>query len=281
MSLKIAIAQFSPVLGDVNKNLGDVLYLVEKARKEKCGLVTFPELALTGYFLRDLAGEVAVDIDGELLNEIKKASADIDILIGFAERSKQFNIYISAGYFSKGELIHTHRKVYLPTYGMFEDMRYFAHGESVRAFDTPFARMGILICEDALHPLLPYVLAMDGAIVLHIPSNSPLRGLLKNEADSIEKWEETLRFLSRIYGIYIIYTNRSGFEDGVQFGGNSIVVDPHGEIAIRGKKGDDDFITTTIKLEEVSRARTRLPLVRDENIPLALKELERIYRECR
>ena len=281
MTLRIAIAQFSPVLGDINKNLTDSLALIEKARKEKCGLVTFPELALSGYFLRDLASEVAEDIDGKVITEIKNASKDIDICIGFAERSKQFNTYISAGYFSHGEILHIHRKVYLPTYGMFEDMRYFAHGERARAFDTPFARTGVLICEDALHPLLPYVLAMDGAVVLHIIANSPLRGLLKNEADSIEKWEETLRFLARVYGVYVVYTNRSGFEDGVQFGGNSFIVDPHGEITVRGKKGDDDFIITTIVLEEVSRARTRLPLVRDENIPLALKELERIYRECK
>lgn len=281
MTLKIAIAQCSPALGDVRKNLADALSLIENAHREKCGLIVFPELALTGYFLRDLTMEVAEDLESETINTIKNASKDIDILIGFAELSKQFHAYISAGYFSKGEILHVHRKIYLPTYGMFEDMRYFAHGERIRAFDTAFARTGILICEDALHPLLSYVLAMDGAIVFHVISNSPLRGLLKNEADSIEKWEETLRFISRIYGVYVIYTNRSGFEDGVQFGGNSFIADPHGQITIRGKKGEDDFIVTTIALEEISRARTRLPLVRDENIPLALKELERIYRECK
>jgi predicted amidohydrolase len=124
-----------------------------------------------------------------------------------------------------------------------------------------------------------YTLAMDGACIVHVISNSPLRGLLKNESDTLEKWEETLRFYSRVYGLYIVYTNRSGFEDGIHFGGNSFICDPAGEIVIRGKKGEDDFLVHTISAEEISRARTRLPLVRDELIPLAIKELERIYIE--
>jgi predicted amidohydrolase len=279
MTLKIGMAQFSPILGDVSKNLETILDFISKAESEGCGLVTFPENALTGYFLRDLATEVAQPVDGTILAEIKSRSKKIDILLGYVEKSNNLNCYLSAGYFSSGEIVHVHRKVYLPTYGMFEDQRYFAHGERVRAFDTSFTRMGLLICEDALHPLMLYTLAMDGACIVHVISNSPLRGLLKNESDTLEKWEETLRFYSRVYGLYIVYTNRSGFEDGIHFGGNSFICDPAGEIVIRGKKGEDDFLVHTISAEEISRARTRLPLVRDELIPLAIKELERIYIE--
>jgi predicted amidohydrolase len=279
MILKIGMAQFSPVLGDVSKNLETILDFVSKAESEGCGLVTFPENALTGYFLRDLATEVAQPVDSNILGEIKSRSRKIDILLGYVEKSHNLNCYIAAGYFSSGEIVHVHRKVYLPTYGMFEDQRYFAHGDRVRAFDTSYTRMGMLICEDAIHPLMLYTLAMDGACIVNVISNSPLRGLLKNETDTLEKWEETLRFYSRIYGLYVVYTNRSGFEDGIHFGGNSFISDPVGEIVTRGKKGEDDFLTQTISVEEISRARTRLPLVRDELIPLAIKELERIYIE--
>ncbi len=279
MTLKIGIAQFSPALGDLNRNLKTIHSYIDKARDDNCGLVTFPENALTGYFLRDLASEVAQSLDSEIISEIADASKDIDIILGFVENSKNMDNYLSASYFSKGKLVHTHRKIYLPTYGMFEDSRYFAHGERVRAFDTSYSRMGMLICEDALHPVLSYVLAMDGALVIHIIANSPLRGFLKKEVDTLEKWEETIHYLSRLYGIYVIYTNRSGFEDGIQYGGNSIVFDPNGEVLNRAKKGEDDFITTTISIDEVHRARTRMPLVRDEIIPLSIKELERIYKD--
>lgn len=279
MTLKIGIAQFSPVLGDVSKNLEIILKFISRAESEGCGLVTFPENALTGYFLRDLVTEVSQTVDGDVLGEIKSRSRKIDILLGYVEKSSNLNCYIAAGYFSSGEIVHVHRKVYLPTYGMFEDQRYFAHGERVRAFDTSFARMGMLVCEDAVHPLMLYTLAMDGACIIHVISNSPLRGLLKNETDTLERWEETLQFYSRLYGLYIFYTNRSGFEDGIHFGGNSFVSDPEGEITARGKKGEDDFLVHTISLEEISRTRTRLPLVRDELIPLVIKELQRIYIE--
>ena len=281
MTLKIGMAQISPVLGDVDKNLDTVLEYIQLARKEKCGLITFPELALTGYFLRDLVGEVSKSLDSKTISTIKKESWDIDIVVGFAEQSADFKNFISCGYFSHGQLIHVHRKIYLPTYGMFEDLRYFSHGEQVRAFNAPFARMGMLICEDALHPLLSYVMAMDGAVIIYVISNSPLRGLLKNEIDSLEKWEDTLCFIARIYGVYVVYNNRAGFEDGVQFGGNSVIFNPHGELVARGKKGEEDFIIADIALEEVSRARTKLPLTRDEIIPLAIKELERIYLELK
>jgi predicted amidohydrolase len=279
--LRIGMAQFSPVLGDVNRNLEIILDFIKQAKSQGCGLVIFPENALTGYFLRDLVTEVCQAPDSEIIRTIEKESNDIDILLGFVEQSPEFNNYIAAGYFTRGKLAHIHRKVYLPNYGMFEDMRYFAQGESISAFDAPFGRMGILICEDALHPLLSYILTMDGAIVLHVISNSPLRGMLKSESDTLEKWEETLRFLARIYGVYITYTNRSGFEDGIHYGGNSVVFDPTGALVVRGKKGESDFVTAEINLEEVNRARTRMPLIRDENIPLAIKELSRIYTDKR
>lgn len=276
---KIGMVQFSPVLGDINRNLKTIIEWIAKARDEKCDLVIFPENALTGYFLRDLASEVAQNLDSEIINQIKSESRDIDILLGFVENSVDFNNYISGGYFSGGEIIHVHRKVYLPTYGMFEDLRYFTHGESIRAFDTPYSRKGILICEDALHPLLAYVLAMEGASVIHVISNSPLRGMLQNEIDTLEKWEETLRFYSRIYGIYMTYTNRVGFEDGIHYGGNSVIFDPDGNLVVRGAKGDEDFVIAQIKLEEVRRSRIRMPLTRDEDLALTIKELNRIYQQ--
>ena len=115
--------------------------------------------------------------------------------------------------------------------------------------------------------------------MLNIIANSPLRGMLQNETDTLDKWEETLHYLSRVYGIYIIYTNRSGFEDGIHYGGNSVIFDPFGNVVDRAKKGEDDFITSTISLKEIDRARTRMPLVRDEIIPLSIKELQRIYAD--
>jgi NAD+ synthase (glutamine-hydrolysing) len=163
MPFKLCLAQMKPKLGDVGANLEKCLEMIDEAEENGAEVIVFPELALTGYFLRDLVPEVALKKDSGELDEIKRASYNIDIVMGFVEESPSYHFYMSAAYLADGDIKHIHRKVYLPTYGMFEDSRYFARGESVRAFSGGRIRAGILICEDAAHPLMDYLLAVDGA----------------------------------------------------------------------------------------------------------------------
>ena len=163
----VAVAQISVKLGDVESNLEKHLEYVERAGEAGASLLVFPELSLTGYYLQDITTEVGQPVDppGPSLARLMEESRrrDMDICVGFIEEDDRFVHYIAQAYIGQGEIKHVHRKVYLPTYGMFDDMRYVGMGQRVRAFDTRFGRMGMLVCEDFWHPALPYLLWLDEA----------------------------------------------------------------------------------------------------------------------
>ncbi|MFN2303551.1 MAG: nitrilase-related carbon-nitrogen hydrolase, partial [Anaerolineales bacterium] len=182
MKLRIALAQFNTKLGDVEANLQTHLEHIEEAVSQGADLLIFPELSLTGYALQDLAVTSALQPHQEdpVFNNLLKASQAIDLMVGFVHEDHRHRFYIASAYLSKGKILHIHNKVYLPTYGMFDEGRFFAWGDSVRAFDTHFGRVGMLICEDFWHASLPYLLWLDGADILLFASASPGRGLGKD-----------------------------------------------------------------------------------------------------
>jgi len=111
-------------------------------------LLVFPELSLTGYFLKDLVAETAIPLHGGVMDELRGLSRDLDVVVGAVVEDPDHRYFNSSLYFSGGELVHLHRKVYLPTYGMFDEQRYFAPGNRFRSFKTGFGRAGMLVCED-------------------------------------------------------------------------------------------------------------------------------------
>ncbi|MCI0475479.1 MAG: hypothetical protein L0Y55_04475, partial [Anaerolineales bacterium] len=145
MKFKLALAQFTPRLGNVDANLKTILTYVARAKTERADLIVFPELALTGYFLKDLAPTVAArpSSDDPRFAPLIAASRDLDLIVSFVEEDARYRYYIAAAYLSAGRVVHVHRKVYLPTYRLFDDGRFFAPGNALRAFDTRFGRMGI------------------------------------------------------------------------------------------------------------------------------------------
>ena len=165
MQLNLALAQIDTKLGDVQANLDKHLTLVDEARKQKADLLIFPELSLTGYVLQDLVPAVSHKPVAEdpVFKPLLKASRDLDLVVGFVEEDARHRFYIASAYLSGGRVLHVHHKVYLPTYGLFDEGRFFAWGDTVRAFDTRFGRMGLLVCEDFWHASPPYLLWLDGA----------------------------------------------------------------------------------------------------------------------
>jgi len=150
--LRMAMAQISPVLGDRRRNLSKHLEQIEAARRQGDDLIVFPELSLTGYFLRDMVPEVALDTAGPQVRRLAEAAGPTSLVLGMVEESPQHRFFNTALYIEGGRIVHRHRKVYLPTYGLFDEQRYFAAGERIEAFDTArFGRVGILICEDFWH----------------------------------------------------------------------------------------------------------------------------------
>jgi predicted amidohydrolase len=280
MSFSVALAQTKPKLGCVSENLENIARHVEKARRDGASLVVFPELALTGYFLKDLVPEVALSLSSPEIGTLKKLSKDISIALGFVEVSHDYRFFNSAIYLENGEIKHVHRKVYLPTYGLFDEQRYLAQGNSFRAFDTRFGRVGFLLCEDMWHLPSSYILAMDGASTLICLASSPGRGLTSEEnLSSTDAWQKLVFTTAMFLNMRVVFCNRAGFEDGVNFWGGSEVVDPCGTSITRGKLLEEDFVIASLDEGALRRARIYSPLMRDENLFITMKELHRVERK--
>lgn len=278
MSIRVAVAQINPRLRNLQANLALYEEKIDQGIKEGAELLLFPELSLTGYFLRDTVPNVALTVDSPEIKKLTRLSRELPLVAGLVEESADHRFFNAAVYFEDGEIRHIHRKVYLPTYGMFDEQRYFARGDRIRAFDSKFGRIAMLVCEDLWHPSTIYLTALDGARAVLCPSSSPLRGIVDGQLqdDNARYWEMINRSYSETFSLFMIYGNRVGFEDGVGFWGGSEIIDPFGQRVIKAKYYDEDFVLGEISLEAVRRKRIMAPLLRDEDIDLTINELMRI-----
>jgi len=260
---RIALAQCASILGDVRWNVGRHVEIVEQALAQKADAVIFPELSLSGYTLRDLNFECAIKADAEVLAPLRKLSKKITIIAGAVEEDDRGAVYNSAFLFESGEVRHTHRKVYPPNYGIFEEARYFTSGRSADAFTSDrLGRIGILICEDLWHPALPYLLAHDGAQLIIGLAASPTRLVSgdgrKDGLDELEIYtinREHHAVYARLLGCFVAFVNKVGVEDGMNFWGGSEIVSPSGETVARAKFFDEDLVTFEIDPNQVLQAR--------------------------
>lgn len=279
MKITVALAQINTKLGDVEANLDKHISIVADAKQQDADLVVFPELSLTGYVLQDLVPTVShrpVE-DDPVFKPLLKASQALDLVVGFVDEDTRHRFYIASAYLSKGQVLHVHHKVYLPTYGLFDEGRFFAWGDSVRAFDTRFGRMGILICEDFWHASPPYLLWLDGADVFLFTSASPGRGLGDSEKLESARWVENVnRSYANLFTSFVAHSNRVGFEDGLNFWGGATVFDPNGERIAQGPYFEEALTLATLDLDQLHRTRARLPLLRDERTHLIQNELARM-----
>jgi len=279
MKIHLAIAQINTVLGDVQANLEKHLAVIAEAKQSSIDLLVFPELSLTGYMLQDLVPTVACrpTSDDPIFKSLIEASHDLDLVVGFVNEDVRSRFYIAAAYLARGEVVQVHHKVYLPTYGLFDEGRFFAWGDAIRAFDTRFGRMGILICEDFWHASPPYLLWLDGADILLFTSASPGRGLNTEPQLESTRWvEEINQAYASLFTSFIVHSNRVGFEDGLNFWGGSTVFDPNGHKIAQGPYFEEALICSEIDLAGIHRTRARLPLLRDERTALVQRELGRI-----
>lgn len=280
MSFKLSVVQFSPVIGEIERNIEKHLLYIERALAEKSQLIVFPELSLTGYSLQDLVPDVALYSSDPLLQPILARSRDISICLGGVEESEDHFFYNSSYFLEDGEILKITRKVYPPTYGVFQEKRFFAQGKSVRAFDSKLGRFGVLICNDARHPALAYIHAMDGAKFLITQSAVPARGFPKSAKPAPVKYFENGNvFYSSVFGIYSIFANLAGYEDGSLFSGNSMVVAPGGEIIAEAPLFEEALISTEVSDDAVREFRKVVPILSEEDINIPLKELARIREE--
>jgi predicted amidohydrolase len=280
--MNIALAQIAPKLGDVEANVALHLEVLEKARKKRAGLVVFPELGLTGYTLKDLTEEVALDPARDPnFQRIVAATKGLSAVVGFVEESPADRglFFNAAAFIADGRLAHVHRKVYLPTNGLFEEAKFFAPGRELRAFEAPFGRAGLLICRDFLHYGASYVHYASGADMIVCISAAPGRGVEGGEAFATSRmWELMGEAMSLFSTAFVVYVNRVGSEDGVTFAGGSFVYAPGGRLVAKAAYVDPDLLFCPVDIAAVREARRTWLFKRDEKPEAIWRSLERIVR---
>lgn len=284
MKFTLALAQIDPVLGNLQQNIQKHVDFGRKALDQGAGLVVFPELSLTGYSIKDMNWDLAINLkrDASVLMPLVELSKSISIIAGGVEESDAFGLYNAAFFFEDGIVTSVHRKTYPPTYGMFEEMRYFNSGTSVSAFDSKHGRLGVLVCEDLWHLPLPYILAQDGAglIIALVASPTRISGNAEELPTARVNWENHKAF-ARLLTTYIAFCNRTGYEDGVNFWGGSSIVGPDGEIDAQAKLFDEDVIVSMIDDSDIRRARRFSRHFLDDDPDLVVRELLRFRRPPR
>ncbi len=275
--LRIALAQLRPEKGEYARNL----QMMQATFRELAAwanpphLVILPESALTGYFLEGGVRELALPSErlfDDLVRQHGEARApEMDIAIGFYEvwRNRLYNsgLYATLGG-EHAQIHHVHRKVFLPTYGVFDEERFVESGDSVRAFDTSWGRAAILICEDAWHSVMPTLAALDGAQLIIIPSATPGRGLMPESEGSgrpanLVRWERITQDIASEHGVYVAVSQLVGFEGGKGFAGGSTLTDPRGRLAVRGPVFEPALLAGVVDFDEITRARADSPLLAD------------------
>ena len=263
--LRIGLAQIDARLGDVEHNLEHHLEWIARARDAGVELLLFPELSLTGYRLLHLTPRVALaPATSPVVRRLAEAAPEMALVVGCVEEDERGFLFNSALLLHGGALAHTHRKLYLPTYGIFQEGRFFSEGRKLRMarlFGNPF---GVLICEDFWHSDPAEKLARHGAKLIGIVSASPGRIGPDAMPPSQEAWESLTRASALLNTAWIVYCGRVGWEEGTFYTGGSHIVRPGGELLARAPYLEEHLLTAEIDLREADRLRWRLPILADE-----------------
>jgi N-carbamoylputrescine amidase len=272
MRLRAALIQMKPAKGRYAENLAAATQAFAQLSADCPELVVLPEAALTGYFLEGAVYDLALPaarFARDLAAAWRTACGDvpIDIACGFYENDEG-TYYNSAIYLrvdGKSEtVVHVHRKMFLPTYGVFDEERFLSRGRKLGVFETGFGKAALLICEDAWHAIVPTIAAVKGARLLIVPSAAPGRGIEgEGELTSITHWMELLRLAAIEHGVFVLYAGLTGFEGGKGMTGSSCAIDPRGNVLVRAPVDEACLVRADLDLNEINLARASLPLIGD------------------
>jgi predicted amidohydrolase len=281
--LRIALAQLAPRLGVLDENLRSHRDWLRRARDGGAHLAVFPELGLTGYQLQDLAAEVAMRRDDPRLQALAEEADAMSAVVSFVEEAEDHRLFISAALLENRQVAFVHRKLFLPTYGLFDERRFFAAGDRLRTVESRLGmRLGIAICEDFWHLSVPETLALDGAHILINVSSSPGRDLAAIHEVGLgtaASWRTLMRTYAQLMTSFVVFCNRVGLDETVTFWGGSEVIGPSGETVFSAPLFDEGLHFVDVDMRDVRRERVSLPLLRDERPELHLRELRRILTD--
>ena len=282
MEYRIALAQVSPQLGDVDANLGIVADAVRRAATQGAALTVLPELALTGYLLQDLVPEVSIRADDPRLLGIGADAPGMLVAVGFVEETDEHRYCNSVALVRDAVLVGLHRKVYLPTYGLFDEGRFTRSGDRIRVHDVgaPIGRIGLSVCEDFWHPSVPMIQAQDGADLLVNVSAGPSRAPGSSAGlEAIAGWHKMQDTYALLGTVAIAFCNRVGNEEGLTFWGGSRVIGPGGSTVVQAPLWEEALVVGAIDTDDVRMQRYGMPLLADERLELVRRELDRIIAE--
>jgi len=279
---RIALAQVAPHLGDVAANLELASDRVRAAAGEGAQLTLLPELALTGYLLQDLVPDVAMRADDPRLLAIGSETPGMLVAIGFVEETDEHRYCNSVALLRDGELVGLHRKVYLPTYGLFDEGRFTRAGDRIRTVTVgePIGRIGLSVCEDFWHASLPMLQALDGASLLVNVAAGPSRAPGSSAGlQAIEGWHKMQDTYALLGTVALAFCNRVGNEEGLTFWGGSRIVAADGSTVAQAPLWEEALVVGTLETDDLRMQRYGLPLLADERIELVRRELDRIISE--
>ncbi len=282
MEYRIALAQLAPRLGEVDDNVELARGWLRRGVAEGAQLVAFPELALTGYLLSDLVPEVAMRPEDPRLAALSREAPGVVVAIGFVEETDAHRFCNSAALLRDGELIGLHRKVYLPTYGMFDEGRFTRAGDQIRthAVGEPLDRIGVSICEDFWHASLPMLQAQDGAALLVNLAAGPARAPGSSAGlAAIAGWHKMQETYALLGTVAIAFCNRVGNEEGLTFWGGSRLLAVDGSTIAQAPLYEEALIVGALETDDLRMQRYSLPLLADERLELVRRELDRIIAE--
>jgi len=246
MELTVALGQITSSCCNLKGNCERHIEWIHRARSQGAQLIVFPELSLSGYYLREAVSEAAISLDNPIIKQLT-AESTIGVIVGFVEKGARKNYFNSALFIEKGNIIGIHRKIYLPTYGMFEEGRYFTPGKNLKTHKTSCGTVGIVICEDAWYPHLVLQFSKMNVNLLVVITASPVKGITR---ESGIKNIEMNRFLMRLYArnlkVPVLFVNKIGYEHGVYFWGGSAVYTPDGAVQCTASVFSEDLVITHI-----------------------------------
>ena len=257
-SFRVAQAQINTTVGDLEGNTAKVIAYIDMARELGADLVSFPELAISGYPPEDLLFKSQFVVDNKAcLERVIEHSTGLAVVVGYIDSSK--DVYNAAAVLHDGELLGSYHKMFLPNYGVFDEKRYFQKGDSCPVFVINGVKVGVNICEDIWYAVGPAsVQAKAGAEVIVNINGSPYhRGKQAFR-------EKMLATRASDNEIFVCYTNLVGGQDELVFDGGSIVLDPSGQLIAQGKQFTEDLVVADLDIAAILRLRIHEPRSRDE-----------------
>ncbi|MGQ9524161.1 MAG: nitrilase-related carbon-nitrogen hydrolase [Armatimonadota bacterium] len=292
MHVKVAVAQVRAEKGEYERNLEAVGDLFCQLREDglDVDVLVLPETAMSGYFLEGGVVEVARtaqelfdDLQGEYIDRCGARPSPLDVVVGFYEVSegKHYNSCLYAELGPEPCIRHVHRKVFLPTYGVFDEERFVSRGARIDAFDTRFGPAAVLICEDAWHSLCGTIAALKGAQIIYVVSASPGRGFRGPEVDSVRWWRNVVTSMAGEHNVFVVYAGLTGFEGGKGLAGGSMVVSPSGEVLAEAPILRECVLHCELNMDDIAVVRAAFPMLQDLETCLAdlVAELEVVVSE--